>query len=170
METSKAIRTRRSIREFQDKEIPQYIIDKIIDAAKHAPSSNDSQPWEFIIIKDKKIKSELSELHPWAKFIEKSPVIIAVLGDLEKCKDEFLNTINVSLATQNLLLEAHNLDLGACYIEIINKEFEIEEKTRSILNVPEHILVYCLIALGYPKSIPYQKKPKECSVYFDKYL
>jgi len=170
MDVSTAIRTRRSIREFEDKPIKDDIIEKLIDAAKHAPSSDDSQPWEFIIIKDKKIKIKLAELHPWASFIEKCPVLIAVLGNQDVCNDEFLNTINTALATQNILLEAHGLGLGACYIEIINKEFEIEEATRKILEVPDNIYIYNLIALGYPSKIPKKKVIKATSTHFEKYL
>lgn len=169
METTECIRSRRTIRHYQNKPVPQVIIDKLIESAKYAPSSDDSQSWEFIVITTNKIKERLSELTQWSRHIKDSPVAIAVLGNTDLCKDDFLNAINSSLAMQNLMLEAHNQGLGSCCTAIIDKDFEAEEKARSILKIPENILLYCIITLGYPDEKPKLKQLREDIIHYDNY-
>lgn len=170
MEASECIRSRRTIRKYLDKPVPQIIIDKLIESAKFAPSSSNSQSWEFIVITNKKIKEQLSEITPWGKHIKDSPVAIAILGDTDLCKDDFMSTINSSLAMQNLMLEAHNQGLGSSFINIIDTAFEAEESARGILKVPDSVLVYCIVTLGYPGEKPKLKNLREGIVHYDYYL
>ena len=169
METSDNIKSRRTVRKYLDRPIPKVIIDKLIEAAKHAPSSDDSQSWEFIVISNKKIKRELSELHPWSSHIKNAPISIAILGNTELCKDDFHNTINSSLAMQNLLLEANNQGLGSSIVYVIDNEFENEEKARRILKVPENVLVYCIVTLGYPEGQPDTEYINPSNIHYDYY-
>ncbi len=170
MEASECIRSRRTIRKYLDKPVPQIIIDKLIESAKFAPSSGNSQSWEFIVITNKSIKEKLSEVTPWGKHMRDSPVAIAILGNTDLCKDDFLSTINSSLAIQNLMLEAHNQGLSSSFINIIDTEFEAEESTRGILKIPDNVLVYCIVTLGYPDEKPKLKNLREGIVHYDNYL
>lgn len=170
MEASECIRSRRTIRKYLDKPVPQIIIDKLIESAKYAPSSDDSQSWEFIVITNKKIKEQLAGITPWGKHIKSSPVAIAVLGNTDLCKDDFLNTINSAASMQNLMLEAHNQGLGSSCIGIIDTEFGAEESARGILKIPDNILVYCIVTLGYPDEKPKLKHLREGIVHYDNYL
>ena len=170
MEASECIRTRRTIRKYLDKPVPQMIIDKLIESAKYAPSVDNSQSWEFIIITNNKIKRQLSEVNPWMTGIKDAPAAIAILGNLAISKDDFHNAINSSFAANNILIEANNQGLGAAIIPVIDKEFESEEKARSILKIPDDVLVYCIITLGYPDEKPKLKKIREDVVHYDCYL
>ena len=170
MEPTECIRSRQSIRKYQDKFIPQIIIDKLIESARYAPSSDNCQSWEFIVITSKKIKDKLAELSPWSRHIKDAPAAIAILGNNEICKDDFNSIMNSSLAMQNLMLETHNQGLGSCCIGIIDKDFEMEEKARSILKVPDSLLVYCIITLGYPDEKPKLKRLKPYIIHYDTYL
>lgn len=169
MEASECIRSRRTIRKYLDKPVPQIIIDKLIESAKYAPSSDNNQSWEFIVITNDKIKEKLSEITPYGRHIKDSPVAIAILGNTDLCKDDFLSTINSSLAMQNLMLEAHNQGLGSSCISIIDTKFEAEESARGILKVPDNILVYCIVTIGYPDEKPKLKQLREGIVHYDFY-
>ena len=169
MEITECIRSRRTIRSYLDKPVPQVIIDKLLESAKYAPSSDNSQSWEFIVITNNNIKKKLASIHPWAKHLEHAPAAIAVLGNLDICKDDFHNAINSSLAMQNILLEAHNQGLGCSIISVIDKDFKIEEKARGILKVPENVLVYCILTLGFPDEKPKLKQLREGIIHYDYY-
>ncbi len=164
------MRSRRTIRKYLDKPVPQIIIDKLIESAKYAPSIDDKQSWEFIVITSNKIKKALSLIHPWSSDIEDAPAAIAVLGNTDLCKDDFHNVINSSLAMQNLILEANNQGLGSSIIYVIERDFEAEESARRILKVPDNILIYCLITLGYPDEKPKLKHLREGIVHYDYYI
>jgi len=151
METFNCIKTRRSRRKFLDKEIPNEIIRKLIDAARHAPSSRDSQPWEFVIIKDNEIKGKLAELkgEENKEHILGAGVIIAVCADKKKSETRWVE--DGVCAAMNILLETHNLGLGAVYVTGYSEtEPEVTTKIQKVLNLPENIMPVVLIPLGYP--------------------
>ncbi len=157
METIDCIKTRRSIRKYLDKEIPDETIKKLIDCARHAPFGGgpikEPQLWKFIIVKDKTIKEKLALDYEDRQFVKQAPLIIAVCAD--KTKDpKYKNwDITASLAIQNLLLASHDLGLGACFVTTFahHKTHE-EERIKLIetLNLPEHIELIALISIGYP--------------------
>ena len=157
METIDCIKTRRSIRKYLDKEVPDEIIKKLIDCARHAPfggpPKKEPQLWEFIIIKDKAIKEKLALDYEDRQFMKQAPVIIAVCGD--KTKDPKYKDweITCSLAIENILLAAHDLGLGACFVTpFTHHEGHKEDRKKLIktLNLPEHIKLISLITVGYP--------------------
>ena len=74
--------TRRSVRQFEkDREIPQSDIDDILKIAMYAPSARNTQPWEFVVVKDKKMRDKIAEVHPYAKFLKDASLAIVVCGD-----------------------------------------------------------------------------------------
>ena len=76
--------TRRSVRQFEkDREIPQSDIDDILKIAMYAPSARNTQPWEFVVVKDKKMRDKIAEVHPYAKFLKDASLAIVVCGDTE---------------------------------------------------------------------------------------
>jgi len=151
METIACIKTRRSRRKFLDKDIPDELLEKIIDAGKYAPSSMNSQPWEFIIVKGNEIKKKLAELK--GKDNEEcllgAKVIIIVCVDMEKSATRWVE--DGVCAAINILLAIHELGLGAVYVTgYNNKEPEITDGLKKALNLPEKIMPVVLIPLGYP--------------------
>jgi len=119
-----AIKTRRSIRAFTREEISDREIEKILDAARWAPSAGNIQPWIFVVVKDPGTKRRLSEAALSQFFIEEAPVVIVVCADQERSRRGYgsrganLYCIqDTAAATQNILLAAHALGLGACWEE-----------------------------------------------------
>lgn len=152
------IKTRRSIRKYK-KEIPdEELIKRCIEAACHAPSSKDSQPWSFVLVKDKEKIKELSRTQPYSKFLENAPFVIVALADENK-SNHWLE--DCSCAIMSLLLEAHSLGLGACwnavYLPTTQKR---EDYVRRVLNLPKNYRVIANIGLGHPDEKPLPKKVK----------
>jgi nitroreductase len=153
------IKKRRSIRKFNNKEIEQEKIEKIIQVALLSPSGHAKYPWQFIVIDDKNLLSRLSfsKMHGSA-FLSNAPLGIVVTAD-QKLSDIWIE--DASIASTFIMLTAHWLDLGSCWIQI-RKRMHSETKTseeyiREILNIPENINVLSIIALGYPDE---EKMPK----------
>ena len=170
MDLLKAIKTRRSIRRFKPTKVPDNLINLVIDAARRAPSANDMQPWEFIIVKDKRVKEQLAKTHVWSSFIKDAPVCIVVLGN-EKVSPSFF-VIDASCATENLLLAAHGLGLGACWVAVYDSCNSNSEKyVRNVLNVPPHLRIIAMVPIGYPdeKAAPRNLRELNKMVHFNKY-
>jgi len=166
----KAIKTRRSIRRFKPTSIPDHLINLVIDAARHAPSANDTQPWEFIIVKDKRVKEQLAKTHTWSSFIKDAPVCIVVLGNEEVSPSFFV--IDASCATENLLLAAHGLGLGACWVAVYDQcNSNSERYVRDVLNVPSHLRIIAMVPIGYPdeKAKPRDLRELNKILHFNKY-
>jgi len=157
METIYCIKSRRSRRKYLNKEVPDEIIEQLIDCARHAPFGGplqkEPQLWEFIIIKDEATKAELVLGYEDRQFIKQAPVIIAVCGDRRGDPNYKNWDITTSLAIENILLAAHDLGLGACFITtFVNHEKHKEDRKMLIksLNLPKHIKLIALISIGYP--------------------
>jgi nitroreductase len=123
----------------------------LIDAARHAPSAGDTQPWEFIVVKDKSVKERLAETHAFSDFVADAPVCVVVLAN-EKISPNYF-AIDVACAIENLLIASHCLGLGACWVAVydpLNPSFE--RHVRSVLNVPSHLRVIAMVPVGYPNE------------------
>ena len=138
---------RRSVRRYQKKEIATEILELLMKAAMAAPSGNNVQPWEFVIVRDPKIKEALSRVHPWVYMAAEAPAVIVVLGD----KSSEWWKEDCAAATENLLLAAANLGLGTVWCGI--KEGHAPA-VRKILGIPERLAVLCIVPLGYPAESP----------------
>lgn len=155
MELSDAIRKRRSVRDFNDKNISNKDLNKILDAARWAPSSCNQQLWHFIIIKDKNIKKDLVNFAGSSSLIEKSPVTIAVCYHNANIKEAIETG---SAAAQNILLAATALGIGSLWLDSIGNE----KKIKRILRIPKEYMIVCFVMLGHPsKKITSVPKRKE---------
>ena len=154
---------RRSVRRFQKKPVPDEILEALMKAAMAAPSGNNVQPWEFVIVQDPPIREALSRVHPWVHMAAGAPVAIVVLGD----KSSEWWQEDCAAATENLLLAAANLGLGAVWCGI--KESQAPA-VRKILNVPANREVLCIVPLGYPaESPPPHTKYRQDKIHWDRY-
>ncbi len=156
MKLSEAIKRRRSIRKYLDKGISDEIIRKIIDSARYAPFGGplkkSCQLWEFIVVRDKETKEKLALDYEDRQFVKGAPVIIVVCADKTKDPEYKDWEITTSLAIENMLLTAHDLGLGACYVTTFihhKKHKEDREKLIKILNLPKNIELIALITIGY---------------------
>lgn len=155
MEALEAIRSRRSIRKYTEGTISEEQLRQILEAGRWAATKGNKQPWKFIILKDEKKRSELAAALTSGKFLAQAPVGIAVSIKSDSSPDAPLDG---AAATQNILLAAHALGLGACWISAYNTSSENEAKR--ILNIPEDERLLSIISLGHPAEAP-QKEKKE---------
>jgi len=149
MDALEAIRTRRSIRNFTGDPIPRQDLETLIDAARLAPSGHNEQPWDFIIITDRAMIDQLKIAAGW---MEKAGAIIAVV--LDPSSRWWLE--DGSAAIQNILLAAHALGYGACWLE--GYTLPLEAKFKTLLGVPEDKRLLTLIPVGVPKERPEKEK------------
>ncbi|NIO19731.1 MAG: nitroreductase family protein [Candidatus Aenigmarchaeota archaeon] len=155
MELEEAIRNRRSIRSYKDRSVEDEKIEKILDAAHWAPSAGNLQSVEYIVVKDRETKEKLSSVSFGQAQPKKAPVNIVVCVNFPKIshygeRGVGLYSIQESGACiQNLMLMAHSLGLGTCWIGAFD-----EERAKEILEVPENVRVVGIITVGYPDESP----------------
>jgi nitroreductase len=143
---------RRSVRDYKDKQITDKEIKEILSAAMVAPSSNNVNPWEFVVVKNSDTLRRLSEIGMWQKFIAQSQVSIAIVAnpiDTDKWVQD------CSIAASHIYLEAANQGIGSCWANVManaNKENEKEKLVKKILDIPDNYRVLCIMTLGYPKD------------------
>jgi nitroreductase len=155
MNTLEAIRTRRSVRNFATKAIPKETIEELLRAAMSAPSAGNEQPWQFLVIDDRKKLDSITSVNPNAKMCKEAQVAIMICGDTTKEKYPGFWVQDCAAAAQNILLAAHDQGLGSVWTGI----YPIEERVqgfKELLALPDNIIPFCLIPLGYPLKKPPQ--------------
>ena len=173
MDVFEAIKTRRSIRAFRPDLIPRESIRKILDAARYAPSAGNLQSWEFILVEDISNIIKLCDACLEQQFILRAPLIIVVCTDTDRSAvlygsrgKYFYSMAEVCAAVQNLMLAAHSLGLGTCWVGAFD-----EQKVRAYLNLPAAVVPIAIIPVGYPELIP--QTPQRASIgditHFEKY-
>jgi nitroreductase len=149
MDVLNAILDRRSIRNYQAKEIPEDIILTLLKAGMYAPSSRNTQSWHFIVIRDRKSLNAIMKVHYYSQMLEKAPLAIMVCGDKNLESNEGNICVNCSAATQNILLAAHELGIGTVWLGVYPRK-ERMEPIAKLFDLPEHIIPVSLISAGYP--------------------
>jgi nitroreductase len=149
MDAIEAILTRRSIRKYQDKPVPKDVIHKLLEAGMAAPSSMNLQPWRFIIIDGRAILDKMTELHPHAKMLKEAPIALLVCADTKIQKMEGYCAQDCSAATENILLAAHALGLGAVWLGVYPRK-ERMDAIAKLFGLPDEIIPISLISIGYP--------------------
>ncbi|MEI6124730.1 MAG: nitroreductase family protein [Bacteroidota bacterium] len=155
MNVLETILTRRSIRKYIDKDIPNEMVDQLLEAAMYAPTANNSQAWSFIVINERRLLNQLATIHPYAKMLKYAPLAILVCGDKQIEENEGYLSVNCAAATQNILLAAHALGIGSVWLGVYPRA-ERTQPISDLLNLPLQILPISLISLGWPD----EKKPK----------
>lgn len=149
MDAIEAILTRRSIRKYRPEEVSSKTIEALLRAAMAAPSARNTQPWAFVVIDDRATLSAIADFHPHAKMLRQAAVAILVCADTTRQPLEGYWLQDCSAATQNILLAAHALGLGACWIGIQPRP-EREAFMRDLMALPAHIRPVALVSLGWP--------------------
>ncbi len=166
MDTFNAIKTRRSIRRYEGKEIPREQITGLLEAAMYAPSARNEQPWHFVVVTERDLLDRLMKAHPYASMLAEAPLAILVCGDTNLEKSKGYWPVDCSAATQNILLAAHAWSLGSVWLGVYPRS-ERMEAIRSIFSLPENIQPFSLIALGHPaeeKETPDRYKPERIHI------
>lgn len=146
-----SIFVRRSVRTFSNKEVENEKIEKILRAAMQAPSAGNQQPWEFIVVKGKENLEELSKYNPYASSLAGANIGIIVLGNKERMIFEDHWEQDLGAVTQNILLEATELELGSVWYGTAPCKDRMEY-IKNLYNLGENILPYSVVGIGYPKS------------------
>ncbi|MGB4587713.1 MAG: nitroreductase family protein [Clostridiaceae bacterium] len=144
-----AIFTRRSIRKYKNQPVEKEKIDKLLKAAMQAPSAGNQQPWEFIVVQERENLVRLSEASPYSKPVKDAPLAFVLLGNVERMKFPENWQQDMGAATENILLQAVELKLGAVCIGIAPSE-DRENFVKKMYSLPENIKPFCIIAIGYP--------------------
>ncbi|SMC23083.1 Nitroreductase [Desulfacinum hydrothermale DSM 13146] len=163
------IRSRRSIRNFEDKDVPDDLLNQILEAVKWSQSWANTQCWEVVVVRDPETKSKLQATmgkgNPATKAIVAAPVVLALCGKLQssgyykgqvttKFGDWFL--FDLGIATQNICLAATDLGLGTVVVGLFD-----QDKAKEVLGVPEGYEVVVLLPMGYPSKVPSAPKRRE---------
>ena len=153
------IMKRNSVREFLDKPIPSDLVTKLLTSGMQAPSANNQQPWEFIVVDDRDILNELIKTSNGARPLTTATLCIIPMikpGD----KSPLFNVQDLSAATTNILLEATNLGLGGVWIGVYPLEERIDHLQKKF-NFPNEHTPFAILAIGHPL------KDKEVTIRYD---
>lgn len=149
MDIFETIMTRRSIRAYSEKPVSDKEVRKMLEAAMMAPTARNYQPWYFVVIRERKLLDEITVIHPHAKMLRGAPLAVLICGDKNKENEPAYIVQNCSGATENLLLAAHGLGLGAVWVGVHPREPRIEG-IRKLLDLPDYVQPVSLISIGYP--------------------
>lgn len=164
------IATRTSIRAYEARPVEKEKVEEMLRAAMAAPTAMNKQPWHFIVVDQRSVIDSLSAANPRAKMLETAPLAIVVCGDMDKAiegggRDFWIQ--DASAATENLLLAAHAMGLGAVW----TGAYPVEERCKSlaqILSLPDNIIPLSMIVIGYPAEHPQPKdKYKEENISYN---
>jgi nitroreductase len=144
MEVLEVIRDRRSIRRYDRRDVPEEKLMQVLEAGRWAPSAHNSQPRKFVVVRDEETRKQLARIAAYGGFLADAPVAIAVVIDPSSSNHPVEDG---AAATQNMLLAAHAVGLGSCWIGAYGSGYEA--KARQILGVPDDKRLLSLISLGY---------------------
>jgi len=151
MEMFDAVCARASVREYQDKPVDKKGLTKLVDAGRRAPSARHVEPWDFVVITDKAVLGKIAALAPNGPFLKEAAACIAIV-----CRDTKYYLEDGCAATENILLQAADSGLGACWVAGDKKDYA--PQVARMLNVPDGYKLVSLIALGWPREAVTQKK------------
>ena len=154
------IATRTSVRSYTDKPVESVKIEQLLRAGMAAPTAVNRQPWHFVVVNDKAQLAALAETNPYSKMLTKAPLAIVVCGDMKKALDgparEFW-VQDCSAATENILLAAHSMGLGAVWTGTYPDKERCKD-VAEVLKLPENLIPLNIIVIGYPDK---ENKPKD---------
>jgi nitroreductase len=170
MDVFEAVKTRRSIRKYQDGAVEPEKLAKILEAARLSPSACNKQPWHFIVVSEKEARRRLFPAYRNEWFVN-APVIIAACVSPDEAwvrwDGEAYWKVDAAVAVQDMILVARELGLGTCWIGAFD-----EKKVKEALGIPVEVRVVALFPLGYPaeaKGVVTERKPLEEIVHYEKW-
>jgi nitroreductase len=171
------IKNRRSIRKYQDRPLPDDVVNDLLEAAKHAPSARNLQPLEYKVITSKSLMARLSEglitvmqslgmplkgppdMKP--DFFRGAPLLIIVTAP----KDSMFGATEAGLAVQNIMLYATSINLGTCFIGMA-REIMRDKNLLEMLHIPDNMNIVAAVICGYPDESPEPKEKKLKAEFF----
>jgi len=147
MDFLELIKGRRTVREFTAEPVSDQDLEKILEAGRWAPSGKNTQPWGFILVKNREKREELAALSRQGELIKSAPVCIAVLLDRERGYDRDKDMQGIGACVENMYLAAHALGLGACWIGGISS---VREEAEKVLRLRKNEELVLLLLIGHP--------------------
>ena len=158
MDIHEIIRTRRSVRAYEDRPVPDDVLQRLLEAAQWAPSANNLQPWKLVVVRDAQRRRDLAQAARKQLFIAQAPVVVAAVavdpGRMMPC-DVPPYAVDAAIAIDHLTLAAAAEGLGTCWIGAFDQDL-----VKGILGVPEDHKVVALLPIGYPADGPKEKTRK----------
>ncbi len=169
MEVAQAIRERRSIRLYQDRPVEKEKIVEVLEAARWAPSAGNTQTWRFFVVTGEDLRLQLARAALNQRHVAQAPVCIVVGFDMREMYyaygDRGVDLYGIqdtAAAIQNMLLRAHDLGLGTCWVGAFD-----EEEVAEVMDLPATVRPVALVTLGYPDEKPSStRKPLDEIVFF----
>ena len=167
------IMTRTSIRAYEkDKPVEQEKVEKMLRAGMAAPTAVNKQPWHFVVLNERSTIDSFAVVNPNKEKMLQSPLIIVVCGDMTKAMEGDARQFwiqDTSAATENILLAAHAMGLGAVWTALYPNQERVKEAAR-VLDLPDQIVPLCAVVIGYPAEKPEPKdKWQESNVSYNKF-
>jgi nitroreductase len=149
MDTLEAIFNRRSIRQYTTEMVTDEQLSIVLKSAMYAPSAVNKQPWHFIVFHDRNTIKQIIEAHPNASMLTRANIAILVCWDDHLQHDAGYGPVDCSAATQNMLLAAHSIGLGAVWVGLYPRQQRMDA-VQKIFNLPDHIKGFAIVSIGYP--------------------
>ena len=156
MDVMTAIRTRRSIRAFQDRPVEEEKLLAVLEAGRLAPSAKNLQEWRYVVVRDLQLRAALGEAANGQKFVGEAPVVLVACAKTEGHRmscGEVCYPIDVAISLDHISLKAAEEGLGTCWIGAFD-----QDTVKKLLHIPESIRVVGLMPLGYPAGQPAERK------------
>ncbi|KAJ4463057.1 putative nitroreductase family protein [Paratrimastix pyriformis] len=150
---------RHSCRQFTETPLTQQEVDSLLHAAMQAPSAGNEQPWHFYVCTSAEVRHQLRQASPYAGPAEAAPCAIVVCVDKTKIKYQGNEVQDCAAASQNILLAAYDMGLGAVWLGITPEADRVERVNR-ILSLPETMTAFSIIAVGHPR-VPQTTAPAQ---------
>ena len=177
-EVIESLYRRKSVRAYEDREIPEEMKQLILEAAMQAPSAGCQQLYTILDITDQKLKEALAETCDHQPFIAKAPMVLVFCADCKKWYDAYIEAgceprkpgvgdlmlavTDTVIAAQNAVVAAESLGLGSCYIGDI---MENCEEQRKLLQLPDYVFPAAMLVFGWPtKQQKERQKPERCDL------
>ena len=156
MDVYEAIAARKSVRSFQDKDIPEDVMSRLLEAARLAPSASNRQEWRFVVVRDAATRERLAHAANGQGFVGEAPVVLVCCAETDShvmsC-GQLCYPIDVAIAIDHITLCAVAEELGTCWIGAFD-----EAQVKDILGIPQEIRVVELLPIGYPEDPSLREK------------
>lgn len=152
MDVHNAIRSRRSIRDYESRDIEEDKLDRVLESGRLSPSAGNRQERRFVVIRDAGTRKALSEAAKDQVFVARAPVVIAacsVESEYVMSCGQLAYPIDTAIAVDHMTLQAVEEGLGTCWIGAFD-----EKKVKKILSIPDNVRVVALLPIGYPRAVP----------------
>ncbi|OFW61011.1 MAG: NADH dehydrogenase [Actinobacteria bacterium RBG_16_64_13] len=148
-----SILTRRSIRKYTDKPVPDELVTELLRAAMAAPSAGNQQPWQFVVVRERRLLEAIASATPYSGMTRGAQLAVVICGDLSREQNPGFWVQDCAAATENLLIAANALGLGAVWLGFYPREERVAT-LRSLFGLPEDIVPFAVVPVGYPADHP----------------